>query len=79
MSIDRSSLEAKVREGSGKGAARRLRATGMVPAVVYGKHLDTPAHVAVDPVAVKKAIATPHKFNTLITLKVRARGTRPSC
>jgi len=76
MSIDRNSLEAKVREGSGKGAARRLRATGMVPAVVYGKHLDTPAHVAVDPVAVKKAIATPHKFNTLLTLKVAGQSDK---
>jgi large subunit ribosomal protein L25 len=76
MSIDRSSLEAKVREGSGKGAARRLRATGLVPAVVYGKHLEKPAHVAVDPVGVKKAIATPHKFNTLITLKVAGQGEK---
>ncbi len=76
MSIDRSSLEAKVREGSGKGAARRLRGTGLVPAVVYGKHLEKPSHVAVDPVAVKKAIATPHKFNTLITLKVAGQGEK---
>lgn len=74
MSIDRNSLEATVREGSGKGAARRLRATGQVPAVVYGRHLDKPFHVAVDPVAVKKSIATPHKFNTLLTLKVAGKG-----
>jgi large subunit ribosomal protein L25 len=30
------SLQAKDREGRGKGAARRLRAEGMVPAILYG-------------------------------------------
>jgi large subunit ribosomal protein L25 len=40
-----------------------------VPAVVYGKHLKTPIHISVDPKAVRQAINTPHKFNTVITLK----------
>jgi large subunit ribosomal protein L25 len=69
MSIDKSTLEVKTREGAGKGAARRLRAQGLVPAVVYGKHLEKPLSVAVDPKSVRQAINTPHKFNTLITLK----------
>ncbi|HYO56198.1 50S ribosomal protein L25, partial [Archangium sp.] len=69
MSIDKSTLEVKTREGAGKGAARRLRSQGLVPAVVYGKHLEKPLSVAVDPKAVRQAINTPHKFNTLITLK----------
>ncbi|AKJ02146.1 large subunit ribosomal protein L25 [Archangium gephyra] len=69
MSIDKSTLEVKAREGSGKGAARRLRSQGLVPAVVYGKHLEKPLSVAVDPKAVRAAINTPHKLNTLITLK----------
>ncbi|MGQ0508728.1 MAG: 50S ribosomal protein L25, partial [Myxococcaceae bacterium] len=76
MSVDRSTLEAKTREVGGKGGARRLRAQGLVPAVVYGRHLEKPAHVAVDPLLVRKAIATPHKFNTLITLKVAGVGDR---
>lgn len=76
MSIDRSTLEAKPREGSGKGNARRLRTQGLVPAVVYGRHLDRPTHVAVNPVAIKAAISTPHKFNTLIQLKVEGMGER---
>ncbi|MCY1080112.1 50S ribosomal protein L25/general stress protein Ctc [Archangium lansingense] len=69
MSIDKSTLEVKAREGSGKGAARRLRSQGLVPAVVYGKHLKSPLSIAVDPKAVRQAINTPHKLNTLITLK----------
>jgi large subunit ribosomal protein L25 len=64
-------LEAQAREGAGKGAARRLRTAGLVPAVVYGKHLKAPLHIAVDPKAVRTAINTPHKFNTVITLKAQ--------
>ncbi|WP_425117476.1 50S ribosomal protein L25/general stress protein Ctc [Archangium violaceum] len=67
--MDKSTLEVKTREGAGKGAARRLRSQGLVPAVVYGKHLEKPLSVAVDPKAVRAAINTPHKLNTLITLK----------
>ncbi|QRK05005.1 50S ribosomal protein L25/general stress protein Ctc [Archangium violaceum] len=74
MSVDKSMLEVKPREGSGKGAARRLRSQGLVPAVVYGKHLEKPLSVAVDPKSVRQAINTPHKFNTLITLKGVGEG-----
>ncbi|ATB49320.1 50S ribosomal protein L25/general stress protein Ctc [Corallococcus macrosporus] len=70
MSVDTRTLEAKPREGSGKGVARRLRAQGLIPAVVYGKHLEKPVHLSVDPKAVRQAINTPHKFNTLINIKV---------
>ena len=70
MSVDKSSLEAKSREGAGKGAARKLRAQGLVPAVIYGKHLQAPVHVALDPKSIRQSINTPHKHNTLITLSV---------
>ncbi|NVJ09053.1 50S ribosomal protein L25/general stress protein Ctc [Myxococcus sp. AM001] len=70
MSANTSTLEAKPREDSGKGFARRLRAQGLIPAVVYGKHLEKPVHISVDPKAVRQAINTPHKFNTLIQIKV---------
>lgn len=70
MSVDKTTLEAKGRQGAGKGAARKLRGQGLVPAVVYGKHLQAPVHVAVDPKAIRQSINTPHKFNTLITLKL---------
>jgi large subunit ribosomal protein L25 len=70
MAIDRNVLQAKPRADAGKGSARRLRAEGLIPAVVYGRHLETPAQIAVDPLAVKKAIATPHRLNTLLALRV---------
>jgi large subunit ribosomal protein L25 len=37
--------------------------------VVYGGE-SGPAHVAVDPAALLKAIETPHRFNTILTLKL---------
>lgn len=68
--MDKSTLEAKSREGAGKGAARKLRSQGLVPAVIYGKHLQAPVHVALDPKSIRQSINTPHKHNTLITLSV---------
>ncbi|MFT4232964.1 MAG: 50S ribosomal protein L25, partial [Leucobacter sp.] len=40
-------LAASVRESFGKGAARKLRAAGRTPAVVYGHGTD-PVHVSVE-------------------------------
>jgi large subunit ribosomal protein L25 len=60
MSIDKRTLEVK---------SRRLRSQGLVPAVIYGKHLEKPVAIAIDPKAVRQAINTPHKFNTLLTLQ----------
>src|SRR2546423_5349390 len=61
-------LTALKRDGKGKGPARRLRAQGLIPAVVYGP-TGEPVHLSVDPAALKTAIDTPHKFNTLLVLK----------
>jgi len=76
MADNKNVLTGKPRDGAGKGPARRLRAQGLVPAVVYGRHLETPAHIAVDPLEVKHAISTPLKFNTLLTLKVEGQAER---
>jgi large subunit ribosomal protein L25 len=75
MANDVSTLSAQKRDQSGKGPARRLRAKGLIPAVCYGPY-DKPLHVAVDPLAIQKAIATPHKFNTVIKLQVEGGETR---
>src|SRR3954471_19751052 len=75
MANDVSTLAAKSREKSGKGPARQLRMKGLVPAVCYGPY-DKPLNVAVDPDALKKAIATPHKFNTVIKLRWGGGGER---
>lgn len=62
-------LKAKVRHEQGKGAARRLRAQGLVPAVVYRRQ-EQPLSISVDPRALRQAVAGDHRFNTLLTLEI---------
>jgi large subunit ribosomal protein L25 len=76
VATDRSTLEGEPRDQAGKGQARRLRASGQIPAVVYGRHTKQAVHFSVDPLAIKTAISTPHRFNTLITLKVAGHPDR---
>jgi large subunit ribosomal protein L25 len=74
MALTQTQLEAKVREGSGKGSARKARASGLIPAIVYGKHLEKPLQIAIDPKAVKTAVNTPKRLNTVIGLKIGAQS-----
>ncbi len=74
MPSPRAILPAKPREGAGKGPSRRLRAQGLIPAVVYGPHSKNPRHIAVDPLAIKHAVATPARLNTLIQIKLDGDG-----
>jgi len=75
MSLDQSTLNGSLRPTSGKGHARRLREIGRIPAVVYGKGHE-PVSIAIDPLELKKAIATPHKFNTVITVKLEGSADK---
>ena len=65
-------LDAVKRDGRGKNEARRLRAAGRVPAVVYGMRKDGEAPVgvpvAVDPRAVLRILHSDSGANTLISL-----------
>ncbi len=67
-------LEAVKRDGRGKNEANRLRASGKIPAVVYGSRAAGKAPegvpVAVDPKAVLKILHSESGANTLINLKV---------
>jgi large subunit ribosomal protein L25 len=47
MEMERQALEVSPREPGGKGAARKLRSTGHVPAVLYGSGID-PVNLAVE-------------------------------
>lgn len=63
-----SELQVTARETVGKGAARSLRRQGLVPAVVYGKGIES-CNITLDPKALKTALATEAGLNTLIVLK----------
>jgi large subunit ribosomal protein L25 len=73
-------LEAVKREGRGKNEANRLRASGRIPAVVYGRRRDGDAPagvpVAVDPKAVLRILHSESGANTLISLSVDGDESR---
>jgi large subunit ribosomal protein L25 len=62
-------LAAENRSDAGKGAARRLRASGRVPAVLYG-HGTKPRHLSVDARQFGQALRTDAGVNVLIELEV---------
>lgn len=64
-------LEVEARSETGKGAARRLRAAGKVPGVVYG-HGEEPQAVQADELQLQQLISRISVDNTLIDLKVGA-------
>jgi large subunit ribosomal protein L25 len=62
-------LKAEKRDVAGKGAARKIRATGRVPAVLYGPQLD-PQRLTVDARQLWHALHTDAGTNVLINLAV---------
>jgi len=68
-------LEAKLREGTGKGYAHKLRRMGLVPAVVYGAK-ETSLSLELDAKAMHRFLSTQEGENVIIDLEVA--GAKPS-
>jgi large subunit ribosomal protein L25 len=68
MSVDQAVVEVQSRNTRGKGEARRLRQTGLIPGVVYGAGKE-PTALAINPDALRRALKTAHGLNTVLTLK----------
>src|SRR6266571_2235894 len=62
-------LQAEKREGRGKNEARRLRAAGKIPAVLYGSEKDKATEIAVDPRVLLRILHSESGVNTLIGLE----------
>jgi large subunit ribosomal protein L25 len=62
-------LDSKVRNQSGKSAARRLRREGHVPAVAYGKDLPS-LRLAVHPKGLYDILKSKHGQNTVVELGI---------
>src|SRR6478736_4452384 len=62
-------LKAEPREGRGKNEARRLRASGRIPAVVYGTEKNKALEIAVDPRTLLRILHSDSGVNTLIGLE----------
>ncbi len=69
MSAAMHSLSAVSRSESGKGAARRLRSTGQIPAVAYGKGLPATL-LSVAPKAIVDVLKSERGQNTVLEMKV---------
>ena len=73
-------LEAVKRDGRGKNEARRLRASGRIPGVVYGTYKEGKAplgvSVAVDPKELFRIMHSDSGVNTLINLRLDGSETR---
>lgn len=62
-------LKAEPRESTGKGAARKMRQEGMVPAVVYGREADT-LHVKLDILEADHLFRSISVDNTIVELEL---------
>jgi large subunit ribosomal protein L25 len=67
--MDTIKLDAKVRSLSGKSAAKRLRREGQIPAVAYGKAIDS-VPLSVSPKGVIEILKSERGKNTVIELGV---------
>jgi large subunit ribosomal protein L25 len=66
-------LKAEPRSTTGKGANRKMRAAGRVPAVVYGRNEDT-RKLSLDAHALSRLLATVHVENTIVDLDIEGEG-----
>lgn len=62
-------LNATRREANGKGGARRVRDTGKIPAVAYGKELAA-ASLAIAPTELGRVLSSEHGKNTVLEIEV---------
>jgi large subunit ribosomal protein L25 len=69
-------LKAEKREGRGKNEARRLRASGRIPAVLYGTEKGKAVEIAVDPKNLLRILHSEAGVNTLIGLQLDGGDTR---
>ena len=62
-------LQVEKRETRGKNEARRLRAAGRIPAVVYGVEKDKAVAISVDPKILSRLLHSESGANTLISIQ----------
>ena len=62
-------LKANLRDGGGKGSARKIRAKGLVPAILYGHGMD-PVKVAIDDRELYHVLHTEAGTNVLVDLQI---------
>jgi large subunit ribosomal protein L25 len=71
--MDFAKVNAEVRRETGKGHARRTRAAGRVPGVLYGRSEEALA-LSLDPLALVRSLDKERRRNTVFTLAVADNG-----
>ncbi len=72
---DEFTLKAQPRTGRGKGASRRLRHVGFVPAIVYGADKE-PMSITLEYRVVKQSVAQEAFFSHILTLNVNGTSEK---
>jgi len=72
--MEQRELEVTLRGERGKGAAHRIRREGRIPAVLYGRGMETYA-LSLNPEDLQKILTTGARGNTLIGLKISGPGS----
>lgn len=67
-------LEVDLRMDKGKGAASRIRREGRIPAVLYGRAMETYS-LSLNPEELKKILTSGARENTLIGLRINGEGS----
>lgn len=68
-------LSASPRSETGKGANRRLRSEGRIPAVLYGHNINEAISLSLDPRALNKALENPKGDNALFQIEIEGGAT----
>ena len=68
--MDAIALSSTHRSPGGKGVARRLRAEGRLPAVLYGHGVESPTPLSLDPKEFTKALTNPKGLNAVFSIEV---------
>lgn len=71
-------LQVATREATGKGVARKLRAAGQIPGVIYGPSMETPLIVQLDPLHIVELFQNPKGRNVVFNIAVEGSDSVPN-
>ena len=75
--MDFAKIDVEVRTQTGKGAARKARAAGKVPGILYG-HKQAPVPLALDPLTLVRSLDKQKRRNTVFTINLTGNGKAES-
>jgi large subunit ribosomal protein L25 len=73
--MDFAKVDVEIRQDKGKGNARRTRAQGKVPGVLYGRK-EQPLSLALDPLGLVRSMDKERRRNTVFSLQMSGDGAK---